>query len=165
MLDLCWNLFIRHLEMSVAKYHLVIQYTRNLDFMLFFPLLWSSNSFAWTRTCNELARDHVSACERHSSNDGLMLGQRLRRWPNIKPSLVSCVVPGHAQRYYSAVVSFFHNNNRKWQCNYTAIPTDTRHWINVGLTLNHRLRRWASVKLTLIQLLVSFGMWRKWSWQ
>ena len=114
VLDLCWNLFIRHLEMSVAKYHLMIQYTRNLDFMLFFLLLRSSNSFAWTRTCNELARDQVSACERHSSNDGLMLGQRLRRWPNIKPSLVSRVVPGHEQPYYSAVVSFFHNNNRKW---------------------------------------------------
>ena len=28
---------------------------------------------------------------RHSNNDGLMLGQRQRRWPNIKPSLFECL--------------------------------------------------------------------------
>ena len=34
-------------------------------------------------------------------------------------------------------------------------PADTRRWINVGLTLVHRLRRWTNVKPTLIQHLVS----------
>ena len=28
----------------------------------------------------------------HLSNVGLMLGQRHRRWPNIKPTLLQCVV-------------------------------------------------------------------------
>ena len=38
------------------------------------------------------------------------------------------------------------------------IPANTRHCINVGLTLVQRLRRWTNVKLTLIQCLVSTGM-------
>ena len=37
------------------------------------------------------------------------------------------------------------------------IPTDTRHCINVGLTSVHRLRRWTSVKPTLMHCLVSAG--------
>ena len=36
-------------------------------------------------------------------------------------------------------------------------PADTRRWINVGLTLVHRLRRGIKVKPTLIQYLVSAG--------
>ena len=36
-------------------------------------------------------------------------------------------------------------------------PADTRRWINVGLTLVHRLRSWTNVKPALIQRLVSAG--------
>ena len=36
-------------------------------------------------------------------------------------------------------------------------PADTRHWINVGLTLVQRCRRWTNVKQTLLQRLVSAG--------
>ena len=39
-------------------------------------------------------------------------------------------------------------------------PADARRWINVGLTLVHRLRRWTNVKPTLIQHLVSAGSGR-----
>ena len=37
-------------------------------------------------------------------------------------------------------------------------PANTRRWINVGLTLTHRLRRLTNVKQTLIQRLVSDGL-------
>ena len=37
-------------------------------------------------------------------------------------------------------------------------PADTRRWINVGLTLVHRLRRWTNGKPTLNQRLVSAGI-------
>ena len=37
----------------------------------------------------------------------------------------------------------------------TIIASDTRRWINVGLTLVQRLRRWINVKPTLFQRLVS----------
>ena len=37
------------------------------------------------------------------------------------------------------------------------IQAATRLWINVGMTLVHRLRRWTSVKPTLIQRLVLAG--------
>ena len=40
----------------------------------------------------------------------------------------------------------------------TGFPAETRRWINVGLTLVHRLRRWTKVKPTLIQCLVSAGL-------
>ena len=40
----------------------------------------------------------------------------------------------------------------------TAFPADTRRWINVGLTLVHRLRRWTNVKPTLFQRLVFTGL-------
>ena len=36
-------------------------------------------------------------------------------------------------------------------------PTDTRRWINVGLTLVQRRRRWTNGKSTLIQRFVSAG--------
>ena len=39
-----------------------------------------------------------------------------------------------------------------------SIPANTRRWINVGLTLVHRLRRWTNVKPTLIQRRVSAGI-------
>ena len=39
----------------------------------------------------------------------------------------------------------------------TWYPADTIHWINVGLTLVQRRRRWTSVNPTLIQRLVSAG--------
>ena len=39
----------------------------------------------------------------------------------------------------------------------TGNPTDTRRWINVGLTLVQRRRRWTNNKPTLIQRLVSAG--------
>ena len=41
-------------------------------------------------------------------------------------------------------------------------PTDTRRWINAGLTLVQRRRRWTNVKPTLIQRLVSAGP--HWHW-
>ena len=39
-----------------------------------------------------------------------------------------------------------------------AFPADTRRWINVGLALVHRLRRWTNAKPTLIQRLESAGI-------
>ena len=37
------------------------------------------------------------------------------------------------------------------------VPVDTRHLINVSLTLVHRIQRWTTLRPTLIQLLVSAG--------
>ena len=51
------------------------------------------------------------------TNVGLLLGQRRRRWANIKPTLGS------------------------WDS-----PTDMRYWTIVGLLLVHRLRRWPNLK-------------------
>ena len=38
------------------------------------------------------------------------------------------------------------------------VPAHTRRWINVGLTLVHRLRRWPNIKTTLIKRIVSAGV-------
>ena len=40
----------------------------------------------------------------------------------------------------------------------SGLPADTRRWINVGLTLVQRRRRWTSVKPTLMQILESAGL-------
>ena len=48
-------------------------------------------------------------------------------------------------------------SSRSCVCTTTVWPADTRRWINVGLTLVHRLRRWTNVNPTLIQRLVSAG--------
>ena len=37
-------------------------------------------------------RETIPASTTHWNNVGLMLGHRLRRWPNIKPTLFQCVV-------------------------------------------------------------------------
>ena len=48
------------------------------------------------------------------------------------------------------------------QCIFNIIfPADTRHWINVVLTLVQRLRGWASVKTTLIERLVSTELYTR----
>ena len=38
------------------------------------------------------------------------------------------------------------------------IPADARRSTNVGLMLAHRLRRWATIKLTLVDRLASAGI-------
>ena len=68
-----------------------------------------------------------------------MLGQRRKRWPNIKPTLGRRIC-------------------LQGECGgSTTYPAETRRLINVGLTLVHRLRRWTNVNPTLIQRLVSAG--------
>ena len=67
----------------------------------------------------------------------------------------------------------------KWNCSltwsqlhlhmeYCHNPADTRCWINAGLTLVQRRRRWTNVKPTLIQHLVSAGnsvfQWANYAW-
>ena len=43
-----------------------------------------------------------------------------------------------------------------------ALPADTRRWINVVLTVVHRLRRCTNVKPTFVQLLVSVRLYVDW---
>ena len=45
-------------------------------------------------------------------------------------------------------------SRRKWTSSKRTVP-DTRRWINVGLMLVYRLRRWTNIKPALIQRLVS----------
>ena len=50
--------------------------------------------------------------------------------------------------YFSSLNQSHHN---------VRYPSGTTRWINVGLTLVHRLRRWTNAKPTLIQQFVSAG--------
>ena len=60
------------------------------------------------------------------TNDGLMLGQRRRRWPNIKPALVKRVV-----------IAGQYN------------PDYIKHWSNSDRMLGQCLRCWPTIELTL----------------
>ena len=60
---------------------------------------------------------HTPANERHWNNVGLMLGQRLRRWPNIKPTLFQCVVFARTHRPTTALSRLYlrwRNNPALW---------------------------------------------------
>ena len=68
-------------------------------------------------------------------------------------------------QYY--LIHFWHDaKNKVYNINFSKIfimvrrpfPADTTRWINVSLTLFHRLRRWNNVELTLVQLFVSAGL-------
>ena len=108
---------------------------------------------------------------RHSPNVGLMLGQRLRRWPSIKSTLGwYFVLAGFREvcwrwvfswkswRRKSANLHFtictspvsIHaaNHMAEWRCiSLTQQPTTCRP--TVVIMLAHRLRSWASIILTL----------------
>ena len=71
---------------------------------------------------------------RRWSNVDLMFGHRLRRWPNIKPTL--------SQRLLFAEMIQF-----------PITPTNWRRWADIDLMLVHRLRRWPSIKPALVQCL------------
>ena len=65
-----------------------------------------------------------------------MLGQRLRRWPNIEPTLNKCTM-----------------FERKSSC-----PTNTRHLYNIYTTSAQRLRRWSNIALSHTNVLCLLGM-------
>ena len=44
-----------------------------------------------------------------------------------------------------------------WYAGYCDIPANTRSWVKGGLMLDQRLRRWANIKLTLVQLFLFAG--------
>ena len=69
---------------------------------------------------------------------GAVLVHRLRRWPNIKTTLV--------QRAFDLS------------------QTNTRPWPNAALLLVHRLRRWANIKTALVRppICAGFGVVRFW---
>ena len=106
------------------------------------------------------------------SSTGLILGQRPRRWPNIKPILGSAQDYGCDKPFQQLAgvnpmldycwISIYgvepalkqHQVNCSWlmRC-----PAKTTHWNNVWSTLAHRLRRWPNIKPTLFQCLVVAG--------
>ena len=65
----------------------------------------------------------MPANTRRSPNAGLMLGQRHRRWPNIKPAL------GCSRGLLS-------------------IPANYRDWLSAGLMLGQHRRRWYNINQT-----------------
>ena len=65
-----------------------------------------------------------------------MLGQRLRRWPNIEPTLNKCTM-----------------FERKSAC-----PANTRHLYNIYTKSAQRLRRWSNIALSHTNDLCLLGM-------
>ena len=100
---------------------------------------------------------------RHSANAVWILDHRLRRWPNIKTTLIQCLVfagtvLGHITESFEflfLLIIYKHWFSYPWclisVCLYPTYPTNTRKWNNFGLMLVHRLRRWPNNKPTLAQ--------------
>ena len=100
-----------------------------------FPAIVCVSFLGWERTRLLSTGTNYSANNRHRARAVLMLGQRLRRWPIIKTSLV-------------------------WRLELPVIPestrvkclwciANTRRCTKVGLMLAHRLRRWTNIGSTL----------------
>ena len=173
-LRVCW-------ELSLKKLLWRTQQTRGVD-----PLL----------ACRTLAHRlrrwpiinptvvNIPANTRRSLNGGWMLGHRLRRWPNIHPTVVSIAAKHETFTQWwvnvrpPSTTSAQHSPTTVWTSRVywdlvladrqMTHPVDTWRWINVGLTLVQRRRRWTNVKPTSIQRLVSAGalsyLWLRTLW-
>ena len=119
----------------------------------------SSNQYSNVRT------------SKHWTIIGPMLVHHLRCWPNIGSAIVQglvfagaklviptdlwIVVREFSKVWDSKLVYIYHIHQLYQTIVYTA---NRWRWINVGLTLVQRRRRWTSVKPTLSQRLVSAGI-------
>ena len=99
-----------------------------------------------------------------------MLAHRLRRWPAIKPTVVSVrkywfiyvsprEVGGNRVRGGRTQSRLFQPNKWPWP---VANAADTRHWTNAGLLLGRRRRRRANIQPALVQRFVSAANRRSW---
>ena len=83
----------------------------------------------------------VPANTRQWINAGLMLAQRLRRWPNISPALVQCLVL--ARVLLDDVIIFSHFNKSFYQRPWMGFA-----WLNIGqmsATFAHHWLRWVVI--------------------
>ena len=63
--------------------------------------------------CDRSDRNHSSTNTRHRTCAGLMLGHRRRRWSNIRPAQVQClVINGHRHHVIYAIYYTLISNNR-----------------------------------------------------
>ena len=109
---------------------------------------------------------HTSpASTKHWIDVGLMLGQRRRRWPNIKPTLFQCLVfagslspEAHCQLSLVCQSCVHHllYNHILYDC-ISKSPVSTIHCYNADLMLGQRRRRWTKIKYPLCQCLVFAG--------
>ena len=87
-----------------------------------------------------------------------MLGHRPRRWPNIKPALLtwgSRVYRVASQHVYVTSIVWLRH---KWYDQASLFCADTRRWPRVVSMLVHRLRRWPNIETARGQRLISAGM-------
>ena len=81
------------------------------------------------------------ANSRHWSNADLVLGHRLRRWPNIKPALCQCLVCAARTRQFD----FLPQACRVGQIWHRHHNTLSKRWLNVGPALQTSTQHWTSV--------------------
>ena len=86
---------------------------------------------------------------RHWHSVGVMVVHRLRRWPNIKPTFVQCLVFAVCLFLSLILVSLI--------CIWHCCPANVRQRTNIGSMLVQRLRRWPNIKPTLVQCVVFAG--------
>ena len=116
---------------SISTSDLYMSYFRNLlavpDLILSLKIsLWALWRY-WSRRHLCIFSKFISwfSCQtRHWSNAVLMLGQSLRRWPNIEPTLNKCTM-----------------FERKSSCR----TANTRHLYNIYTTSPQRFRRWSNI--------------------
>ena len=88
---------------------------------------------------------------------GLMLGQRRRRWTNIKPTVGRRLTKWtHWIQVLDLISPDFTGQISRGRY-MQRILVDMGHWHSAVVMLGHRRGRWTSIKITLVQCLMGCG--------
>ena len=107
----------------------------------------------------------VTASTRRKNNVGLMLGQRHRRWPNIKPALDQTTlfagVPNRGKMRTPLTppppVNIFHKTlNKRWPTFYDAGPTSNQHLLNTWRGHRGEILFWLLIMRWVVNFPCSF---------
>ena len=95
-----------------------------------------------------LGMDGIPVKQTHWTNVGLMLGHRLRCWPNIKPSLVQCIVLTGmvcwALSYHVSSQPFYHQQSNNGEIYLTVLSTGQS-------CLGHKTHFWSWLTITMLK--------------
>ena len=144
---------------STTVYRYTVSSTVFLLFCLF-NMMHDENQYCWymcaiCRICVSALPAHT----RHWINGGSMLARRLRRRPNIDPTLIQCLVLAGLCVSGCVVHVVTYDARRPAQ------PANTKRWPNVGLTLGQRCRQLANISPALGNVRCLLGSWTAHRWR
>ena len=130
------SLYLWRISIAGSWYNYSSQHDCHMSWYPSYVVAWGLKSRISLCKCVNYTANTV-----HSTNVGLMLGQRRRRWPNINPTLVECTVFAGIEIFVEYVMvtkpsCAFINSNFIWTrvdcimfCLYSYFPYSWRRYI------------------------------------